>query len=232
VSSANIRHPVGSGGDVESAQEKSRGELAAAGYDDLAAIVSDPGIRRHARLLAGGLAEDVLQETWYAVALARARGPIGNLRGYFYRVMVNTATRMREEIGRQGILSADPAAAAGPRRSRELAAVSAESDAFARMLAAARRELLHRRRAELRQDIPACSPDPGLYRDVILAVVEAMLVGDGPANRAEINTALVAAYPEWFEGLDATLATKYQRRCRAREDIRRVLSTVLGTEDV
>ncbi len=223
MSSANLPHPAG--------PEPARLELTAAGgYDELAVIASDPGMRRHARLLAGGLAEDVLQETWYAVAQACARGPIGNLRGYFYRVMVNTATRMREEIARQGVSVEDPAAAAGPRRSRDLAAASAESDALPRLLAAARRELLHRRRAELRQEIPACSTDPDRYRDVILAVAGAMLTDDGPASRAEINDALVAAYPEWFDAPDAAVATKYQRRCRARADIRQVLAAVIGPD--
>lgn len=231
MSSANLPHPAESGGSWESAPAGIREELTAVGdHDELAAIASDPGMRRHARLLVGGVAEDLLQETWYAVAQACARGPIANLRGYFYRVMVNTAARMREEIGRLGILVDDPAVAAGPRRSRELAAASAESDALPRLLAAARRELLQRRRAELRRDTPACSPDPDRYRDVILAVAEAMLAADGPASRPEINDALVAAYPEWFDAPDATAATKYQRRCRGREDIRRVLAAVIGSD--
>lgn len=233
MSSANLPHPAGSGGYEEPIPPESRGELTAAdGYDELAAIVSDPRMRRHARRLAGGLAEDVLQETWYAVAQACARRSIGNLRGYFYRVMVNTATRMREEIARQGIPVDDPAVAAGPCGSRDLAATSAESNALPRLLAAARRELLHLRRAELRQEIPACSSDPDRYRDLILAVAEAMVVGDGPASRAEINDALVAAYPQWFDAPDATAATKYQRRCRAREDIRRVLTVVIGVDSL
>ena len=81
------------------------------GYDELAAIACDPVMRGHARRVAGDLAEDALQETWYAVAQARARGPIANLRGYFYRALVNTARRMREEVGRLGTPAGDLAAA-------------------------------------------------------------------------------------------------------------------------
>jgi DNA-directed RNA polymerase specialized sigma24 family protein len=231
VSGANLPHPARFSGYEESSPPGSRGELAAAGvYDELAAIASDPDMLRHARRVAGELAEDVLQETWYAVAQACARRSIGNPRGYFYRVMVNTATRMREEIARQGIPVEDPAAAARPCRSRDLAAASAESDALPRLLAAARRELLHRRQAELRQEIPACSCDPDRYREVILAVAEAMVVGEGPASRAEINDTLVAAYPQWFDAPDTTAATIYQRRCRAREDIRRVVEAMIGPD--
>ncbi len=184
------------------------------GYDELAAIACDPVMRGHARRVAGDLAEDALQETWYAVAQARARGPIANLRGYFYRALVNTARRMREEVGRLGTPAGD-LAAAGALQGRLPTAASAESDALPRLLAAARSDLLHRRRAELRQAIPACSPDQGRYRDVILAVAEAMLRPDGPDSRAEMNEALVAAYPEWFDAPAATPEMTYQRRRRA-----------------
>ena len=230
MSSANVPNPAGSGGYEEAALPGGSGELAAVGgYDELAAIVSDPGMRRHARRLSGDFFEDLLQETWYAVAQACAREPIGNLRGYFYRVLVNSSRRMRQEIARQGTPVTDPARS---RQGRDLTAVSAESDALPRLLAAARRDLLRRRRAELRQEIPAYSPDPDRYRDVILAVTGAMLADDGPASRAEINDALTTAYPEWFNAPDATSATTYQRRCRARDSIRQVFAAVLGLDDL
>jgi DNA-directed RNA polymerase specialized sigma24 family protein len=215
VSAASLPHPAGSGG-----------------YDELAAIANDPAMRRHARRLAGDLAEDVLQETWCAVARAYAREPIGNLRGYFYRVMVNTARRMREEIARQGTPVDDPLTVAAARRGRDVAVASAESDALPRLLAAARRDVLRRRRAELRHEIPASSPDPDRYRNVILSVAEAMLGGEGPASRPEINEALTATYPEWFDAADAAAATTHQRRCRAREGIRHVLARVIGPDDL
>jgi hypothetical protein len=233
VSSANLPQPAGAGDYGESALPVGRGELAAAGrYDELAAIASDPGMRRHARRVAGELAEDVLQEAWYAVAQAGAREPIGNLRGYFYRVLVNTSRRMREEIARQGTPVDDPASAGASRRGRVLAAASAESDALPRLLAVARRDLLRRRRAELQREIPGYSHDPARYRDVIVAVAETILGGEGPAGRAEINQALTASYHEWFDAPDAKPATTYQRRCRARESIRQVLAAVIGPDDL
>ena len=222
MSRANLRHSAGSG---------SQGELAAVGgYDELAELADDPVMRRHARLLAGDMAEDLLQETWYAVAQARTREPVSNVRGYFYRVMTHTAARMRTEIARQGILFEDPAIAVGPRRTGELAAMSAESEALARLLASARRELLRLRRSELRQEIRACSPDPERYRDAIFAVAEAALAEDGAASRAELNGALAEAYPEWFGAPDAAVATKYQRMHRGRADAGRVLAAVTGLD--
>jgi hypothetical protein len=231
VSRANLRHSSGSEGAAEPTGTGSHEELApVGGYDEVAAIASDPAMRRQARLLAGAMAQDLLQETWYAVAQARTPEPVTNVRGYFYRVMSNIAARMREEISRQGILVEDLATAVGTRRTGELAAMSAESDAMAWLLASARRELFHRRRAELRRDIRACSPDPDRYRDVILAVAEAALAEDGPASRPELNDALAAAYPEWFDAPEATVATKYQRRHRGRVDMGRVLAVVIGLD--
>ena len=184
-------------------------------------------MRRQARRLAGDLAEDLLQQTWYIVALASARKPIERLGGYFYRVMVNAAKRMREDIARHGIPVDDPVAAAGA-RGRELAAVSAEDAALGPLLADARRESLRRCRAELRLRIPASSQDPNRYRDVILAAAGAVLAADGPASRPEVNAALVAAYPEWFAAPDVATATRCQRRIRGREDVWRVLKAVLA----
>jgi hypothetical protein len=197
-------------------------------YDELNVIRADAVMRRHAQRLAGDLAEDLLQQTWYTVARAIAHGlPIRNLRAYWYRVMVHDAARMGQDIARQGIVAEDPVAAAGPRR-LDLAAASAEEDALRRLLGSGRRALLHRRRAELRQGIPAASPDPGRYRDIILGLAERVLAGDGPETRAELNDALITAYPEWFAGPAIADAARYQRRRRGREDVGRVLGAVVG----
>ena len=225
----NLPHPSRPDGSGEPGPTGSRWVPAAAGaYDELNAIRADPGMRRHAQHLAYDLAEDLLQQTWYTVARALASRSIDNLPGYFYRVMARTAWRMREDVTRQGIPADDPVAAAGPRRGRELAAVPAEEEALLRLVNAARRELLRSRRAELREEIPACSPDPDRYRDAIVDVAELLLADDGPDDRTEINDALLAAYPEWFAAPGASAAARYQRRCRGRADIGRLVEAVIG----
>ena len=227
--SENLPHPSGPGGSGQQGQPGNRWAPASAGvYDELTAITTDPVMRRHARRLAHDLADDLLQQTWYAVARVLAREPIDNLRGYFYRVMARTAWRMRDDVTRQGIPADDPLAAAGPRRGLELAAAPAEDEALLRLLNAARRDLLRRRRAELRQEIPACSPDPDRYRDAIVDITGRLLADDGPDDRTEINDALIAAYPEWFAAPEAAAAARYQRRCRGRADIMRVVGAVIG----
>jgi hypothetical protein len=198
------------------------------GYDELNAIIADPVMRRHARRLAYDLAEDLLQQTWYTVARALARRSIDNLPGYFYRVMVRTAWRMREDVTRQGTPADDPFAAAGPRRGLELAAPPAEDEAMLRLLNAARLDLLRRRRAELRGVIPACSPDPDRYRDAIVDVTGRLLADEGPDDRTELNEALLEAYPEWFAAPGTSAAARYQRRCRGRADIMRLIEALIG----
>jgi len=193
--------------------------------DELARIANDPGMWLHARRLARDLAEDALQETWYLVAQAGRRARIENLRGYFYVTLVRTCRRMREELGRGGIPVDDPDAMAG-------AVPSAESMALRGLGARARRDQLRRRQAELWPTIPANSADPGHYRAVIFAVAESVLACDGPATWREINDALKACYPRWFDAPGVKPATLHQRRCRARESIRTLILAVVGRDDL
>ena len=90
MSSANLPNPAGTGG-----------------YEELAAIACDPGMRRAAWRLAGDMADDLLQETWYAMARRAAGDPIENPRGYFYKTMVNTWRHLRQDLTRHGIPADD-----------------------------------------------------------------------------------------------------------------------------
>ena len=205
------------------------------GYEQLAAMANDPAIRRHARRLAGDLAEDVLQETWYHVAQVCQRGSIDNPSGYFYRTLVNTARHMRQELGRVGTVTDDPAREAESFRrgqDRRHAIPSAEREAMQRMRAQARQDALQRNRAELSQRIPAYSADPDRYRTAILAVAAWILTDNGPINRAEINEALRAAYPAWFDTSEVKADSMNQRRCRGGHSNRLVLGAVVGRDDL
>jgi DNA-directed RNA polymerase specialized sigma24 family protein len=229
MSCENLPHLPGPAGPGDAEPAGNRWEPSAAEqYDELNEIRADSVMRRHAQRLAGDLAEDLLQETWYIVARASASRPIDNLSGYFYRVMVNAAKRLRADVAHQGIPSEDPAAAAGPHRARQLAAASAEDAALPEVVNDARRDRLRHDQAGLRPLISACSPDPDRYRDAIFTVAGQLLADGGPANQTEVNDALVAAYPEWFAAPGAATATIDQRRFRGRRDIKRVLAVVIG----
>ncbi len=211
MSSANLPNPAGSDG-----------------YEELAAIACDPGMRRAAWRLSGDMADDLLQETWYAMARTAARESIENPRGYFYKTMVNTWRHLRQDLARHGISADDLDAAAGAAKGMP----SAEHDALVRLDAAARRGRLRARRAELWLMIPPYSSDPHRYRGVVMTVAETAAAGDGPVSRAELNEALVEAYSEWFGEPGVKPGTLQQRRCRARQAIWRLLADVLGPEDL
>jgi DNA-directed RNA polymerase specialized sigma24 family protein len=211
VSSANLPNPAGSGG-----------------YEELAAIACDPGMRRAAWRLAGDMADDLLQETWYAMVRTAARESIESPRGYFYKTMVNTWRHLRQDLARHGIPADDLDAAAGAAKGMP----SAEDDALARLDAAARQGRLQARRAELWLTIPPYSQDPHRYRSVVMTVAETAATGDGPVTRAELNEALAEAYPEWFGEPGVKPGALQQRRCRARQAIWRLLADVLGPEDL
>ena len=211
MSSANLPNPAGSGSSEE-----------------LTAIACDPGMRRLARRLAGEMADDLLQETWYAMTRTAARESIENRRGYFYKTMVNTWRHLSQDMVRHGIPAEDLDTAAGAAKGTP----SAEHDALARLGAADRQGRLRARRAELWLTIPPYSPDPYRYRGVVMTVAEAVATGDGPVSRGELNDALMAAYPEWFRESGVKPGTLQQRRCRARQAICRLLTTILGLDDL
>lgn len=211
MSSANLPNPAGTGD-----------------YEELAAIACDPGMRRAAWRLAGDMADDLLQETWYAMARRAAGDPIENPRGYFYKTMVNTWRHLRQDLTRHGIPADDLDVMAGASGGLP----SAEYQALARLDAAARRGRLRRRRAEFWLTIPAYSPDPYRYRGVVMIVAETTAAGDGPVSRSELNEALIAAYREWFGEPGVKPGTLQQRRCRARQAIFRLLAAVLSPDDL
>lgn len=205
----------------------------------LLAIVRDPDIRKLALSLAGDpdLAEDALQEVYYAMARVRNPECIDNLRGYVYTVLANTVRRLRGQLRsavpvedserlaemRQDALGCNPASPAAVEQTVTMS--------MTRQIWLERFAVLC---ADLRKAVPGRSDDPDRYRDVIVAVAEwvlrAIVLGD--ISRADVNQALRARYPEWF-GLEACAASNgHQRFSRAREDIRALLRCVISRDEL
>jgi len=69
--------------------------------EQLAAIREDPKVKNLARRQAGDseLAEDALQETYYAVARMENPERIVDLRAYYYRVLMRNIHRLRSQLG-------------------------------------------------------------------------------------------------------------------------------------
>ena len=77
------------------------------GYEELAAITSDPGMRRLAWWLGGDLADNLLRETWYAVARAAAGSPSRTC-ALLLANQVNIYRYTRRDLTRLGSLADDP----------------------------------------------------------------------------------------------------------------------------
>jgi DNA-directed RNA polymerase specialized sigma24 family protein len=204
---------------------------------ELAVILGDPQVRRLVRRWAGELYEDVLQETWYAVAKACERRRIDNLRGYFCQVLINMSRRTHQQRAREPLAVDDPDQAVsasvprgGPRPGSY--APPADDAALRRLGVAVWLRQLRADRARLADMIPGRSDDPARYREIILALAESLLTGDGPATQAEINQALTDAYPRWFGPEGSPPATVHQRLCRARKSLRLILAEVVSREDL
>jgi hypothetical protein len=204
------------------------------GLAELAAICTSPEFRRLARRLAGDLAEDALQETYYAVARVCQREPIDNLRGYCYRALANMARRLRRELAHGPVPTDDLEAVHGAGHALSVGGhpPSAEAAGLARVVTEEWLHRLRRRRAELRTGIQACSADPGRYQAAVLSVAEWVLASGGPANTAEINQALAEAHPAWFGVSCGPPGTLYKRLSRARQSVRLVLEAVVDRDDL
>ena len=202
--------------------------------DDLAKLVEDAAIRRLAerRARSRGLAEDALQDTFYAVARTRNPEVIENLRAYFLRVLRNEIANQRalrrvvplenpEDAlyqGQPGTAMSGPAPA-GP--VDETVCSSLQMQSLLKRLAD--------ERERLRAAIPARSDDPGRYRAMIYHAAVQIIrdARNGEASEADSNAALRAAYPAYFDQPGASPNLCHQRFRRAREDVRAVLRAII-----
>jgi DNA-directed RNA polymerase specialized sigma24 family protein len=201
--------------------------------DDLAELVEDPAIRRLAerRARSRELAEDALQDTFYAVARTQHPEAIEDLRAFFCKSLIRA-------IYRQLTLSApipaeDIAAIADSRQglssSGTPAPASVESEADLRLLAEAALIRLERDRAGLTAMIPGRSDDPRRYRRMIVAVTERILrlLFEGPVATADWNAVLRLAYPQLCDEPGLARDALHQRLSRARADIESLLRVIL-----
>lgn len=203
----------------------------------LVEIQQDPQVRGLARREAGNLdlAEDALQEAFYAVAKVKNPGGIENLRAYFCRVLVREAHRVRGQLGAYPV---DDVASVADMRQDMLVSQSAAPSVDRMVGDRLLRRTLHERftalRASLVRDVPGRSHDPVRYRNLIVSVAEHVLLAGalGDVSEADGNLALSAAYPEWFVGEGCAIANGHQRFSRARADVCRILRLIVSRTDL
>jgi DNA-directed RNA polymerase specialized sigma24 family protein len=200
-------------------------------------IQQDPLVRGLARREAGSLdlAEDALQEAFYAVAKVPHPEQIEIPRAYFCRVLVREAHRLRGQLRAYPV---DDVAVLADVRQNVLVnaapAPSVDETVSWRLRARAWLERFAAQRAHLMQKVPGRSPDPVRYKQLIVSVAERVLlsIASGDVSDADANWALSAAYPEWFAGEGCAVANGHQRLSRARGDVCRILQLIVKRADL
>lgn len=202
----------------------------------LAAIREDPRVKHLARGRAGDpeLAEDALQEAYYAVArmVARMEDPerIVDLRAYYCRVLLRSIHKFRSQLG--AVLIEDFGAVAENCQRRpggEPPSPPFDEAVGSYLHIQDLRRYLAAHRATLSYTIPGRSPDLARYREVVVTVTEHMLLGcmAGGLSDAEQNRAFRTLYPDWFAEAEVAVSNIHQRFARARADVCRLLQEII-----
>jgi hypothetical protein len=198
----------------------------------LAAIREDPKVKNLARSRAGDfeLAEDALQEAYYAVARLENPERIVDLRAYYCRVLLRNIHRLRSQLG--AILIDDFGVVADTCQRKpggEPPPLPFDEAIGSRLLIQGFLRDLALHRAALTRAVPGRSPDSTRYRDVIVTVAERVLRASiaGGLSDAEQNLAFRTLYPQWFAEAGVTISNIHQRFTRARADVCRLLQEII-----
>ena len=203
----------------------------------LQTIQEDPQVKNLARYRARDpdLAEDALQEAFYAIAKVKYPERIRDLRAYFCQVLIREIYRLHGQLG--ATLVEDFTAIADARQAKPdgQSAAPSVADVVSRdLLACTWRKRFAAQRAHLVQQVPGRSRNPGRYRDLIVAVAERTLMSliSGDDSDPDGTVALCAAYPEWFAERGCAVSNAQQRVSRGRADVNIVLRLVVNPADL
>jgi DNA-directed RNA polymerase specialized sigma24 family protein len=213
-------------------------EWRAAFQQKLAEIREDPEVRslarRHARDPA--LAEDALQEAYWAVARMKRPEMIKDLRRYFCRVLINEVKHLRGQSRAALVEDFESLVEAHQDRAgcQPIPSPSVEDAAGTSILRRTWLERISAQQADLEAQVPGRSPRPDRYRSVIVAVAGRVFctILSGDVSNADSDEALRAAYPDWFTEEGSTPDNHHQRFSRARADVRAVLKIVITRDEL
>ena len=203
----------------------------------LLAIRENPQIKSFARARAGDpdVAEDALQETYYAMAAMKHPERIEDLRKYFCTVLIRKAYGLRTQLG-AAVVGESGELADACQRKLGGGALPPPFDETVRtnMLAENWLERLASQRAELTVQVPGRSPEPGRYREAIVRVAAQMLLDacTDEFTDDDLKRALRAAYPQWFAKRGVAAANIDQRFTRARADLKYLLQAIIRRDEL
>jgi hypothetical protein len=210
--------------------------LPSAFAERLAVLCQDRAIRRFAMKLARNreLAEDAIQEAYYAVSRVADPARIKDLRKYFCRALRNQVMRQsgescaRRPAGDVDALLAVTTAGGlrpSPRSStcEEIGIRSAQEATWLRRL-----------HGPSAATVPGRSADPREYRHAIADVAHWALctLMEGDISTADMNDMLISWHSEWFTAGGSSPNTCQKRLSRARQDVYDLLASVISLDEL
>jgi hypothetical protein len=199
----------------------------------LAAIREDPKVKNLARARAGDseLAEDALQEAYFAVARVGNPEHIEDLRAYYCSVLLRTIHQLRGRLGTGLVEDFLRVADNCQRRSGgEPAPPPFDGTVISYLFIQDCLRYLAAHRTVLSRKVPGRSPDPVRYRDVVVTGAKGILLAS--VSDIDLNQTLRTAYPQWFAENGVPISNIHQRFTRARVDACRLLGEIIKRRDL
>jgi hypothetical protein len=194
-------------------------------------------MRRLAMARAGNreLAEDALQETYWAVGRVKDPGRIQDLRAFFCRALIREINHQR---GRSSLVPVEdgettPVQGRGSSFGSSPPA-SVENQAALRLLTERMLHRLEHDHDELMASVPGRSPDHHRYQAVVVASARTilLLLLEGSVTSADWNAALRSEYPQWCGGPGQARDAIDQRLNRARRDMKLLLQEIFSRHEL